>query len=69
MPKMRAPSCDARSSDLCGADQGGEELVLKSWLANKTADNMRDWIDQSHVDDDRIIGIGAITPLGEITLN
>jgi GNAT superfamily N-acetyltransferase len=60
-------------SELCGADHRGHDLVLNSWLTNKTADSMRGWIARSHVfvavDNDRIVGVGAMTRLGKMMLN
>jgi GNAT superfamily N-acetyltransferase len=59
--------------ELCHADHQGDQPTIAAWLANKTAENMRRWIAQSHVfvaaEHDRILGIGAIAPSGEITLN
>lgn len=60
-------------AELCQADHQGDAPTVADWLANKTADNMRRWIVQSHVfvatDAGRILGVGAMTGSGEITLN
>jgi len=69
-------ACDAvrRSiADLCHPDHRGDAPTIAAWLANKTAENMRRWIARSHVfvavEHERIVGVGAITPSGEVTLN
>jgi GNAT superfamily N-acetyltransferase len=59
--------------ELCHADHQGDALTMTAWLANKTAENMRRWIAQSHVfvavEEGRILGVGAIMSSGEVTLN
>ena len=59
--------------DLCGADHHGDAATIAAWLANKTAETMRRWIAQSHVfvavEQGGILGVGAVTSSGEITLN
>ncbi len=59
--------------ELCHADHQGDAATLAAWLANKTADNVRRWIAETHVyvatEHGRILGVGALTPSGEITLN
>jgi GNAT superfamily N-acetyltransferase len=81
--KIRAAhSDDARSAcdvirrsitELCQDDHRGDADTIAAWLANKTPENMRRWIDQSHVfvatEATAIVGIGAILGSGEITLN
>jgi GNAT superfamily N-acetyltransferase len=60
-------------TDLCQSDHRGDPATLASWLANKTPENLRHWIASSHVvvavDGIEIVGVGAITNAGEITLN
>jgi len=60
-------------TELCQADHQGDAATLALWLANKTADNMRRWIDQHRVfvaaEQGAIVGVGAIQPSGEIMLN
>ena len=60
-------------AELCHQDHRGDAATLAAWLANKTADNMRRWIEQSHVfvatEGTTILGVGAIAASGEITLN
>ena len=60
-------------AELCEADHQGDAPTISLWLANKTAENMRRWIAQTHVfvatEHGRIVGVGAITDSGEITLN
>jgi GNAT superfamily N-acetyltransferase len=60
-------------AELCHADHQGDAATISAWLANKTAENMRRWIAQTFVfvatEDGRILGVGAMTAAGEITLN
>ena len=62
-------------AELCHADHQDDPIVLKKWLNNNTSDNMRSWIadPNSYVvvatEGAAIIGVGAITSSGEITLN
>lgn len=60
-------------AELCEVDHQGDAPTISLWLANKTAENMRRWIAQTHVfvatEHGRIVGVGAITKSGEITLN
>ena len=60
-------------AELCHADHQGDAGTVSAWLANKTAENMRRWIAQAFVfvatEDGRILGVGAMTASGEITLN
>jgi GNAT superfamily N-acetyltransferase len=59
--------------ELCHADHQNDQPTIAAWLANKTAENMRRWIAESHVfvavEHDLILGVGAIVPPGEVTLN
>jgi GNAT superfamily N-acetyltransferase len=62
-------------AELCHADHQDDPIVLEKWLNNNTCDNMRSWIadPDSYVvvatEGAAIIGVGAITSSGEITLN
>jgi GNAT superfamily N-acetyltransferase len=60
-------------AELCRDDHRDDAQTVAAWLANKTADNVSRWIGQSHVvvatEGVDIIGVGAITASGEITLN
>ncbi|MPZ55993.1 MAG: GNAT family N-acetyltransferase [Rhizobiales bacterium] len=60
-------------TELCAADHKGDARTLDLWLANKTAENMRRWINQHHVfvaiEGAQIFGVGAIMSSGEIILN
>lgn len=60
-------------TELCHQDHRGDAATMSAWLANKTPDNMRLWIGQSYVfvatEGMAIIGVGAMTGSGEITLN
>jgi N-acetylglutamate synthase-like GNAT family acetyltransferase len=60
-------------TELCHLDHGRDEAYLSKWLSNKTIENVRRWIMQSHFfvaeQAGRIVGIVAMTDLGKITLN
>lgn len=61
--------------DLCVADHHGDAEILHQWLANKTRDNVRFWIEASDrlivvaEDNGAILGVGGASVAGEITLN
>src|SRR5262245_44937333 len=59
--------------ELCQADHQGDAATITTWLANKTAENMRRWIGQAFVlvatDAGLILGVAAMNASGEITLN
>ena len=59
--------------ELCHEDHRGDAATIAAWLANKTAENMRRWIEQSHVfvaiERTILLGVGAVARSGEITLN
>ena len=59
---------------LCIADHGNEPDVVADWLENKTARNVGTWIRESGrvviaEGCGRIVGVGAASASGEITLN
>ena len=62
-------------AELCQADHQDDPIVLEQWLSNNTFDNMRSWIANSNTyvvvatEGTAIIGVGAVTSSGEITLN
>jgi N-acetylglutamate synthase-like GNAT family acetyltransferase len=60
-------------TELCYLDHQNDPDILGSWLANKTAQNVRRWINRSHLfvatEDDAVVGVGALNDSGEITLN
>jgi GNAT superfamily N-acetyltransferase len=60
-------------TELCHADHRGDAPTLALWLANKTPDNMRRWIDQHcgfvATDGAAIVGIAVLKRTGEIVLN
>lgn len=69
------PACHlVRASivELCRLDHDDDRGLLAVWLANKTPDNFRAWIAQSHVfvaeRAGALAGVGALTAGGEITL-
>lgn len=61
--------------ELCVADHGNDARLLEGWLANKTPENVRTWIETPDVTfmvaerDQVIIGVGAVTADGHIVLN
>ena len=61
--------------DLCVADHGGDPSAIQAWLANKTPENVLSWLGApgQHLvvaeEDGKILGVGAATSAGEITLN
>jgi GNAT superfamily N-acetyltransferase len=62
-------------AELCVADHQNNEAILKRWLSNKTAEAFESWIRQPDnslllaVEGGNILGVGAVTDAGEITLN
>jgi ribosomal protein S18 acetylase RimI-like enzyme len=60
-------------AELCHLDHGGDEVMLARWLSNKTVENVRRWIGESHVfvaeEAGRILGVAAMSGAGTITLN
>jgi GNAT superfamily N-acetyltransferase len=57
---------------LCKLDHKDDPATLSMWLSNKTADNMRRWIDTHAVFvaiDARIIGVAAVKADGVVLLN
>jgi GNAT superfamily N-acetyltransferase len=60
---------------LCEADHRNDPVVLARWLSNKTVGNVASWIarpDNSLLlvsEDETILAVGAVTDVGEITLN
>ena len=64
----------ASISVLCVADHGSAPVVVAPWLANKTAANVRSWIEGPGCvvvaeARGRIVGVGAAAACGETTLN
>jgi GNAT superfamily N-acetyltransferase len=60
-------------TELCHADHQGDAATVSAWLSNKSTENIRRWIAQTFVfvatEDGRILGVGAMTAAGVITLN
>ena len=60
-------------TELCAEDHRGDAAMLAAWLANKTPDSVRRWIGNQHLfvaeEDGAILGVAALAPTGEITLN
>lgn len=61
--------------ELCGADHGNDPAILDPWLANKTPERVRSWIEANPtgvivgVGADGIAGVGCVMPGGTIALN
>jgi GNAT superfamily N-acetyltransferase len=61
--------------ELCVADHGNDPTLMERWLANKQPDIVANWIaNPEHsvmlaVEDERVLAVGSVTNLGEITLN
>jgi GNAT superfamily N-acetyltransferase len=62
-------------AELCVADHQNNEAILKRWLGNKTSETFQSWIGKPDnslllaVEGGNILGVGAVTDAGEITLN
>jgi len=60
-------------TELCAEDHRGDAATLAAWLANKTPDSVRRWVGNQHLfvaeKDGAILGVAALAPAGEITLN
>jgi GNAT superfamily N-acetyltransferase len=60
-------------TELCHADHRGDARTLALWLANKTPEEMRRWIDEHHAfvasEGAAILGVGIIKSSGETMLN
>lgn len=62
-------------SELCVADHRNEPVILDAWLANKTPENVRRWIERADnnlliaEEGDVILAVGCVTDAGEVTLN
>jgi GNAT superfamily N-acetyltransferase len=62
-------------TELCPADHKDDPKILGGWLANKTPEIFRAWLQrggQSYlvaVEDGRLVCVGAVTDAGLITLN
>lgn len=60
-------------SELCHADHAGDARTISLWLANKTPENVRRWTANQRLfvaaDGDTLLGVAALSPAGEITLN
>jgi GNAT superfamily N-acetyltransferase len=78
VPSDAATACEVlRRSiiELCVADHRKDPAVLDEWLANKTPEIVASWIARPNssllvaIDDGAILGVGAVTDQGEITLN
>ena len=61
--------------ELCTADHRNDPAILDAWLASKTPENVRRWIERPDnnlfvaTERDAILAVGCVTDAGEITLN
>ena len=62
-------------TELCVADHKNDAAALARWLGNKTRDSFAGWMTHQNnsflvaVEEGVIVGVGALTSTGEITLN
>ncbi|GIL38240.1 GNAT family N-acetyltransferase [Roseiterribacter gracilis] len=62
-------------TELCARDHNGDPERIERWLANKTPDQLRDWIKSATnaafvaTRDDSLVGFGLIRDDGHILLN
>ena len=60
-------------AELCSLDHGGDKSIIAKWLSNKTVENVRRWILESHFfvaeEAGTILGVAAMNESGKITLN
>ena len=60
--------------ELCRADHEGDPLTLEGWLANKSVQNLRAWIETPGSDvflawrDGALAGVGGFTGAGDVIL-
>ncbi|MFW2176806.1 MULTISPECIES: GNAT family N-acetyltransferase [unclassified Moraxella] len=68
--------CD--SIRACHADHHDDPIEIASWTANKTADNVRTWLEQNYavnaldnqnIGNKNIVGVAMLSPKGELLLN
>jgi GNAT superfamily N-acetyltransferase len=61
--------------ELCKADHHDDQAIVGGWLANKTPENVKAWIEDEGsqvlvaVEGDDMLAVGAVRNDGEITLN
>ena len=62
-------------AELCNADHHDDPAIVGRWLANKTPENVKAWIEDEGnqvlvaVEGDDVLAVGAVRNDGEITLN
>lgn len=63
-------------TELCGRDHENDPALLASWLANKTAEKFRSWVEAEDAlclmaegDEGTVLGVGLMSRSGEIRLN
>jgi ribosomal protein S18 acetylase RimI-like enzyme len=61
--------------ELCIADHHNDPAILDAWLASKTPENVRRWIERADnnlfvaVEEEAILAVGCVTDAGEVTVN
>jgi GNAT superfamily N-acetyltransferase len=61
--------------ELCVADHRNDPAILDAWLASKTPENVRRWIERADnnlfmaAEGDKVLAVGCVTDSGEITVN
>jgi GNAT superfamily N-acetyltransferase len=61
--------------ELCEADHHGDPAILEAWLASKTPENYKLWIERPEnnllvaVEGDTILAVACVTNAGDITVN
>ena len=62
-------------TELCVADHRNNPVILERWLANKTPEFFKSWLEQTDnsvlvaIEDSRLLAVGSVTDAGEINLN
>jgi len=62
-------------TELCVSDHQGDSVILAAWLGNKKPDVFVSWLAQKGnsvllaLENGGVVGVGAVTDAGEITLN
>jgi hypothetical protein len=65
----------ASITTLCSADHQGDPNILEQWLANKTPENVTQWLSNANninlvaVECDAVVAAGCVTRAGAILLN
>lgn len=61
-------------AEVCYSDHKGDEVILQQWLANKTPDNVTNWLSSPSTAawvaelNHRVVGVGMLSQSGEVLL-